>query len=471
MKKSIVFALLCVALTGQAQMQRSADFHSRYQLSQVVVLSRHNIRSPLSGPESALGRITPHEWFAWSSAPSELSLRGGVLETMMGQYFRKWLVSEGLMAENALPAEGAMRFYANSMQRTIATAQYFSSGMLPVANIEIEHHYDVGKMDPVFTPQLTVVSDDYREQALKQIADLFGDGSIAGIGQKMAANYALLEQVLDMSQSVACTQGDSCAFMTDDTVIKLELNKEPGMSGGLKLACSASDALVLQYYEQQDDAKADFGHQLQLSDWEQISAVKDWYGDVLFTAPLVAVNVAHPLLQEILAELKTAGRKFTFLCGHDSNIGSVLASIGVTDYALPEAIEKKTPIGSKLVVEKWLGTDGRTYAAVNLCYQSIDQLRHLQLLSLENPPTVFQVVIDGLTANDDGLYLLDDLMALLGERISEYDELTTAIATPQSSRTPDALATPARIFRLDGTPATADTTGVVIRNGKKVVVR
>jgi glucose-1-phosphatase len=357
------------------------------------------------------------------------------------------------------------------MQRTIATAQYFSSGMLPVANIEIEHHYDVGTMDPVFTPQLTVVSDDYREQALKQIADLFGDGSIAGIGQKMAANYALLEQVLDMSQSVACTQGDSCAFKTDDTVIKLELNKEPGMSGGLKLACSASDALVLQYYEQQDDAKADFGHQLQLSDWEQISAVKDWYGDVLFTAPLVAVNVAHPLLQEILAELKTAGRKFTFLCGHDSNIGSVLASIGVTDYALPEAIEKKTPIGSKLVVEKWLGTDGRTYAAVNLCYQSIDQLRHLQLLSLENPPTVFQVVIDGLTANDDGLYLLDDLMALLGERISQYDELTTAIAAPQSSRTPDALATPARIFRLDGTPATADTTGVVIRNGKKVVVR
>lgn len=468
MKKSIVFALLCVALTGQAQMQRSADFHSRYQLSQVVVLSRHNIRSPLSGPESALGRITPHEWFAWSSAPSELSLRGGVLETMMGQYFRKWLVSEGLMAENAIPAEGTMRFYANSMQRTIATAQYFSSGMLPVANIGIEHHYDVGTMDPVFTPQLTYVSDDYRERALKQIADLFGGGTIAGIGEKMALNFALMEQVLDMTQSKACQQGDSCAFKTDDTTIILELNKEPGMKGGLKLGCSASDALVLQYYEEQDDAKASFGHELTLGDWEMISAVKEWYGDVLFTAPLVAVNVAHPLLQEILEELKTEGRKFSFLCGHDSNIGSVLAAIGVTDYSLPDGIEKKTPIGSKLVVEKWLGTDGREYAAVNLCYQSLDQLRHLQMLSLDNPPTVFRVVIDALTPNEDGLYLLDDLKALLGERIAQYDDLATAINVPQTSRPSDEAAT-ARIFRLDGTPASADTTGIVIQDGRKVV--
>ena len=32
-----------------------------YTLDQVVVLSRHNIRSPLSGSGSLLGDITPHE--------------------------------------------------------------------------------------------------------------------------------------------------------------------------------------------------------------------------------------------------------------------------------------------------------------------------------------------------------------------------------------------------------------------------
>ena len=154
--KTILLSLLLgVSFAGFAQVYRTDDFRERYTLKQVVVLSRHNIRSPLSGRRSTLQRITPHEWYQWSSAPSELSLRGGALETMMGQYFRKWLVSEGLMRENEIPTEGAMRFYANSLQRTIATAQYFSSGMLPVANVRIEHHCELGRMGSVFAPRLS----------------------------------------------------------------------------------------------------------------------------------------------------------------------------------------------------------------------------------------------------------------------------------------------------------------------------
>lgn len=423
----ILVAILLGSLSAEAQIERSTDFHSRYTLKEAVVLSRHNIRSPLSGPESALGRITPHEWFHWSSGKSELSLRGGVLETEMGQFFRKWLVSEGLMNENHLPAEGTMRFYANSMQRTIATAQYFSSGMLPVANVKIEHHYDLNTMDPVFTPQLTVVSEDYCARARQQIADIFGNGSLKGVGVKMADNYALLEKVLDVEQSTAWQAGDFTGFKTNDTEIILELNKEPGMGGSLKTACSASDALVLQYYEEPDEQKAAFNHDLTRGDWEKISAVKDYYGDILFTAPLVAVNVAHPLLQTILNELRTEGRQFTFLCGHDSNLGSVLAALGLTEYKLPEAIESKTPIGSKLVFEKWLGADGKEYVAMNLVYQSVDQLRQKPLLMLENRPMVFPISLEGLMANRDGLYLLSDLEARFEECIAAYYQLLTGI--------------------------------------------
>ena len=423
----ILVAILLGSLSAEAQIERSTDFHSRYTLKEAVVLSRHNIRSPLSGPESALGRITPHEWFHWSSGKSELSLRGGVLETEMGQFFRKWLVSEGLMNENHLPAEGTMRFYANSMQRTIATAQYFSSGMLPVANVKIEHHYDLNTMDPVFTPQLTVVSEDYCARARQQIADIFGNGSLKGVGVKMADNYALLEKVLDVEQSTAWQAGGFTGFKTNDTEIILELNKEPGMGGSLKTACSASDALVLQYYEEPDEQKAAFNHDLTRGDWEKISAVKDYYGDILFTAPLVAVNVAHPLLQTILNELRTEGRQFTFLCGHDSNLGSVLAALGLTEYKLPEAIESKTPIGSKLVFEKWLGADGKEYVAMNLVYQSVDQLRQKPLLMLENRPMVFPISLEGLMANRDGLYLLSDLEARFEECIAAYYQLLTGI--------------------------------------------
>ena len=405
----LLFLLLGVTLSGSAQVDRPNDFKERYTLKQVVVLSRHNIRSPLSGRRSTLQRITPHEWYQWSSAPSELSLRGGALETMMGQYFRKWLVSEGLMQENEIPAEGTMRFYANSLQRTIATAQYFSSGMLPVANVRIEHHCPLGKMDSVFAPQITDDNEAFKILAQQQIIAMGGEKGMLGIGDKMAENYKVLERVLDMNQSKACLEGDTCHFRTDDAHVYLVKYREPGMGGSMRLACQAADALVLQYYEEPDAVKAAFGHVLTWKDWESISAIKDWYGDVLFTAPVVARQVARPLLRTMLEELQNDSRKFTFLCGHDSNIGSVLASLEAEEYSLPGTIEKKTPIGCKLVIEKWVDAKGKPYGALNLVYQSTEQLRNMTLLDLDNPPMIYPIRLKGLNANNDGLYPFDEL--------------------------------------------------------------
>ena len=412
-KTLLFFLLLGMSLTASAQVNRTDDFRERYTLKQVVVLSRHNIRSPLSGRRSTLQRITPHEWYPWSSAPSELSLRGGALETMMGQYFRKWFVSEGLIRENEIPAEGTMRFYANSLQRTIATAQYFSSGMLPVANVRVEHHCELGRMDSVFAPQITNDSESFKALAQQQITAMGGEKGMIGIGEKMADNYKVLERVLDMDQSKACLEGDSCHFRTDDAHVYLVKYREPSMGGSLRLACQAADALVLQYYEEPDAVKAAFGHTLSWEDWESISAIKDWYGDVLFTAPVVARQVARPLLLTMLEELQNNGRKFTFLCGHDSNIGSVLASIEANDYSLPQTIEKKTPIGCKLVIEKWEDREGQPFVSLNLVYQSTEQLRNMTLLDLENPPMVYPIHLKGLNANDDGLYPFDALVQRL----------------------------------------------------------
>jgi glucose-1-phosphatase len=342
---------------------------------------------------------------------------------MMGQYFRQRLVADNLMTENYLPKEGEVRFYANSMQRTLATAQYFSSGMLPVANVKIEHKFAPSKMDPVFNPQLTFVSDTFRTEAMKQISAMGGNKGLQGINEKLSKEYRLLEKVLDLKDSPAAKKRGMDRFRSDDLEILLNVNKEPNLRGSLKLATSASDALVLQYYEEADPVKAGFGHKLSLKKWEQIARIKDVYGDVLFTAPVVAVNVAHPLLKVMSEELSLRGRKFTFLCGHDSNIASVLAALDVEEYSLPRSIEKKTPIGSKLVIEKFAGKDGKEYAALSLVYQTTEQLRDRSALTLENPPAVFPLKLKGLKANPDGLYLLDDLQQRFAKAISAYDEL------------------------------------------------
>ncbi len=406
-----------------AQLQRPQSFKERYTLKEVVILSRHSIRSPLSTNGSALSRLTPHQWINWTSASSELTLRGGVLETMMGQYFRKWLVDEGLFKENAVPTTDEVNFYANSMQRTIATAQYFSSGFMPLANVRVNHRYNASKMDPVFCPRLTKVSDAFCQEALKQIAAMGGKKGIVGINEKLKDSYAVTAKVLDLKDSPACKSGETCAFDDYNTQFIFKLYDEPKMKGSLKLANSASDAFILQYYEEPDAKKAAFGHDITLSDWEKIAKIKDVYGDVLFTAPIVAANVAHPLLVYLNDELNSAGRKFTFLCGHDSNIASVDAALGVDDYELPNSIEKKTPIGSKVVFEKWSDKSGKEFVAVNIVYQTTDQLRGLKMLSLDNPPMVYSLKLKGLTANADGLYTFEDVNGRFIEAIRAYDAI------------------------------------------------
>ena len=422
-KKILLVLLALVILSAVASAEEANQNNRAYQLKEMVILSRHNIRSPLSGNGSALAEITPHKWFEWTSAPSELSLRGGELETLMGQFFRKWLVHEGLITENYIPAEGEFRFYANSMQRTIATAQYFSSGMLPVANVRIEHKFAPSKMDPVFNPQLTFVNEDFRVKAMEQISAMGGSNGLQGINDSLQNEYTLLEKVLDMKKSNYAKKNGIDKFRNDDLEIILEVNKEPAMRGSLKLANQASDAFILQCYEEPNPTKAAFGHSLTLQKWEQIAKVKDVYGDVLFTAPVVAVNVAHPLLKVMSEELSLTDRKFTFLCGHDSNIASVLAALQVEEYSLPNSIEKKTPIGSKLVIQKWLGRDGVEYASLNLVYQTTEQLRQRTMLSLKKPPMIYQLKLKGLTQNADKLYLLSDLQKRFEEAISAYDEL------------------------------------------------
>ena len=392
--------------------------HKGYTLEKVVVLSRHNIRSPLSGNDSVLGRITPHEWYQWSSPASQLSVRGGTLETCMGQYFRKWLEKEDLFTENYRPDEETVRIYANSKQRTIATAEFFSAGLMPTANEDVEYHVEFDEMDPVFTPQITYISDEYKKAATEQIEEMYSDDI-----QSLGDNYELVSDVIDMEDSEAWKDGTVTEFKTDDTKVILEEGKEPAMEGSLKTACSVSDAMVLQYYEDKDAKEAAFGNDLSDKDWEDISEIKDVYVDTLFSAPLIATNVAHPLLQEIQSEMDEEDREFTFLCGHDSNVASVLAALGAEEYELPCTIEKRTPIGCKLVFSKWESADGKDYWSADLVYQTTEQLRGMELLDEENHPAIYPVSLKGVKKNDDGLYTEEAFEKRLDDAIKEYDRL------------------------------------------------
>lgn len=424
MKRILVIATVAMmaVISAQAQIKRSDEFRAKYELKEVVVMSRHNIRSPLTSGGAAYKRVTPYEWFKWTSPSSQLSLRGGVNETAMGQFFRQWVVSEGLLPDNYRPKEEEVLFYANSRQRTFSTAKYFSAGFLPFANVEITHKLAEDKMDPVFKPQFTKMNDKYRQQVLDEIEAKYKGGPQTWM-QSVQPTLTLMEQILDMAHSPAALEGDTLHFWYNDTQFKIEKDDEPRMTGGYTLANSVADALVLQCYE--NESMAAFGHELSTEQWRDICKVKEVYDALLFTTHAAAINIAYPLVSRIREELNRNDRKFMFLCGHDSNLASIGAALRLNYPETENALEVHTPIGSKLVFEKW--SDGsETYVAINLVYASVSQLQNRTLLSFDVPPMVRPVSIEGLTPNADGLYRLSDLDARIAEAMAEYDAIEDA---------------------------------------------
>ncbi|MER2063304.1 MAG: histidine-type phosphatase [Alkalibacterium sp.] len=281
-------------------------------------------------------------------------------------------------------------------------------------------------MDGVFVPVLTFMNDAYEADLREEIAERGGGEGLSGYSASLRDAIRLVMDVADVEETEAYRSGAYGNLLEDETVLNLVEGKEATMTGPIKTATSLADALVLQYYEEADEQKAAFGHELSREDWKTIGSILATYEDILFASPTLAVNAANPMLRELFAELNAQGRQFSFLCGHDSTITSVLAALGVEDYELPNAIEPTTPIGSKVVFQRWVNDDGESFFKVDLVYQSVDQLRSIQPLSLEVPPMIVPLSFEGVAVNADGLIAEKDLMNLFLDKISMLPELEEA---------------------------------------------
>ena len=414
MKKFFLTLLVVAMIISSFVTAEAKKFGDNYQLDKVVIFSRHNIRS------SNIDRsrdLTRKKWFKWTAPSGELSLRGGLLETSLGQYFRKYFVDENFMTEDYQPTADEFRFYANSIQRTVATAKYFSSGLLPVANVEIEHALPLGNWDDVFNAKFNFMNEKYLADVTKSLKDYCGVEDLRFAGSNLKNEIALLENVLDFKNSRYARKTGETSLRTNATEFILELDKTPSFRGSLLPIYSASDALIMQYYE----TGAAFDQKLSDKQWHQIGNIKEFCIGMIGIKN-IAVNVSQPLMKFLRDEL-TNDRKFSFICGHDSNINEILAALDVEEYSLPETVEYRAPIGGKILIERWRGTDGENYASLSLVYMSNAQIQNLSQFTLNNPPKIYPLRLKGLQANSDGLYLFGDVEKRFSDALAEYDAL------------------------------------------------
>lgn len=347
----------------------------------------------------------------------------------MGQYFRKWLDREGLIPENDVPAESEVRFNARSKQRCIATARYFAAGMLPLKDIEVEYPGDLSGTVDFMAPVLHFYSDDYAADAIAQVAAMGGDAGFEGLAEQNRDVIKLIMDTVDMEDSEIYQSGKYGDLLADDFGYTMEgVDTEPDLAGAIKPAYQVADALLLQYYEEPDAVRAAFGHELTDEDWARLGAFMTTCLEMKHGAPLVAANITNPLLRELKGELTNEDRLFSFFCAHDCTVLGTLSALGAEDFALPQSIETKTPIGVKLVFERRRDAEGKAWYRVSLVYRSTEQIRSGEMLTLDNPPLRYDVRFEGVETNVDGLIAEADLLALFDRSIAVLDELEDAYA-------------------------------------------
>ncbi|XP_052738804.1 uncharacterized protein LOC112047601 [Bicyclus anynana] len=371
---TILFILICVIL--QVIVFSFIVYTSAkpsLKLEQVVILSRHNVRTPLS---KNLARMTQQRWPHWNEKPGFLTEKGFLLESYMGKFFAAWLKEEGLLPKQC-PSEEDFYVYSNGMERTLQSTHAFLKGSFPNCNITV-HHADINKPDPIFTPMIHNSTEVFKKIALKEMENILND-------QNFNKSYRAMEDILNYNESDCCLIDNDCYLEADKMNIDLVVGMKPKVTGPMKICNEAIDAFLMAYYNGFPLNEVAWG-KLNDKKWSTILEITAGYHNLTFCAKHIARDIAQPLIKYLTNIFLNKNTKVTLLMGHDANINVLLTEMLFKPYVLDYNFIS-TPVGGKIVFQKWLDEKLNEYVLkIEYVYQSNDQLRDGTTLSIDCPP-------------------------------------------------------------------------------------
>lgn len=406
--------MLCNEAYAQ-EPQPTTNGMDNYQLQQIVIVSRHGLRSPLTDGANDIKQAVSLQWPKWNTKPGLLTTKGGAIEVYMGGYFIDWLNQEGLLKKDVCPTENDLYVYTNVMPRTIATAQNFLSGAFSGCQITVNHLANVKDKDPLFFQSVKDNSDQFKNKATAEINKFIAE-------QKLAPSYKKLQDVINYSQSNDCLDKKVCDLSTISNSVNLDYGQEPSLKGPLKTSFAIIDAFILQNYEGFPANDVAWGKIKTDADWKALAKLRNSYIEAAYNQPIVVKNIIRPMLSyldtKLPKEMTDKDSKVTLIVGHDTTVGPIINAIGFNDYTLPGQYEK-TPISGKLVFERWV--DKKTNAPflkVEYIYQTTQQMRELSALTLDNPPGRTTLTLKNCKTNKQGLCPWGDFKKILNKAIN-----------------------------------------------------
>lgn len=393
---SCLVVLICCSTFCEEQGRSGQAEHGKETLQYVIYLSRHGVRSPTKDA-SQYNPYSTAPWPQWNVPPGYLTPHGFTLMKLFGRYDRAELAAKGLLSASGCVDAERITILADSDQRTRETGKAIAEGMFPGCNIEV-HALPEGTHDPLFHAPSNSSGKEEPGLAMAAIAGRIGgdpnnlteayrdqlsalDLILAGCGKVSVADHKRLS-LFDVQSSLGAGKGEH-SFQ---------------LRGPLSTSSSLSENLLLEYAEGFSGVNLGWGC-LNESALRQVMELHTAAAEFDERTPIVASMYASNLLDHITKSLEqsAAGKPISgalgrpedrvlFLSGHDTNIATVAASLGL-DWIM-DGRRDDTPPGGALVFELWRATSGDYRVRVFYTAQSLDQMRKEQPLSLEHPPLI-----------------------------------------------------------------------------------
>src|ERR1039458_590820 len=402
----VTLAFLCITFIAA----QAAD---DTQLKQVIVFGRHSVRSPTQ-PNSVLDNFSAQPFPVFNVPTGYLTAKGATLETMLGGYYRLWLTKEGVLTGNDAADATHVYFRANVIERTIASAQAFAAGVLPAANISV-NHYGPTASDPLFDPIGAGVAELDQNMAIAAVQGRLG-GNAQSLTSAYAAELALTRSVLFNYPTGTTPLPATPSGKEDATTIPMAVTAgQSGMPvglGGLTLVGMAIDPFLMEYAEGLQPADVGWGW-LTAGGLSQTMRFTTLGFDLEFRTPYLdrvqssnlAAHVARTLTQAasgtaLTGALGTPSTKVGVLIASDVNITG-LAGLFHLDWLLPGYQTDFCSPGGALVFELRQSKSTREYVVrASYIAQSLDQLRNQTALTLAAPPARAPVFIPGCSGSN-----------------------------------------------------------------------
>ena len=380
-------------------------------LKQIIIFGRHSVRSPVL-PPATYSMFSPRAYPDFGVPTGYLTVHGQQAASLLGTYFRQYLLAEGLLTGDSATDLSHSYFRANSIQRSNLTATMFGEGLIPGVTIPV-HSYALGKPDPVFDPISAGVAAVDANRAANEAQEVYNSG--AALASAYSAEFSLIRSVLFNYQNGTQPPPATPAGITDATALPIPLDAvttgvETGNVvdvGGIGSTGGTADPFIMEYADGLPLADVAWG-QLSPDMLSQVTRITTLEERINYRTPYVdqvqssnaAAHVLRSIKQAVLGEAVPGAfsgptAQVLVVISSDTYV-SGLAGLLHARWQLPGYQPDFCAPGGALVFELRQSKDsGEFLVRVYYTAQSLDQLRNLTPLSLTAPPETAQLLIPG----------------------------------------------------------------------------